>query len=135
MYTTVHRIAFHDCDPAGVLFFGSIFHLAHTVYEEWLHKNKFHDYIFRSKKSVYPIISADALYHSPIRFGSEIRIELKVANVSTSSFQLMFRFYDKSKRLLGQAATVHVCVDKNAGKKSPLLPKIKRFLECHSKNR
>lgn len=125
------RIAFHHADPAGVVFFGKLFEIAHGVYEEAAASHKsgkgFSNW-FQNKKFAFPIRNAEADYLAPIRAGEVLTARVYVEGVSESSWVLRCDF-TQGRKVLAMVKTVHVCVAKATGAKAPLPASIRKFLK------
>ncbi len=128
MYPTKKTIQFCDCDPAGVIYFGRIFDLAHKVYEEFLIEKGIASEIFSSNECIFPIISASSKYYKPIRHMDQINILLTIPELRKASFELNFQFLDVKNELCAVVSTVHVCILKLTGEKTNLSTKLSAVL-------
>lgn len=128
MFEIKKRIDFFDCDPAGVLFFGNVFHLAHHAYELFLEKLQPNTNFFKHEKLLLPIIHSEADYSNPLYSGDEAIIHIVVSKLKTSSFELSYKI-SRDKMECCKVKTVHVCVDKSNWEKSPLPEELKSKLE------
>ena len=129
MYPTKKTIRFCDCDPAGVLFFGKIFDLAHSVYEEFLIEKGIASEIFANGECIFPIISASSKYYKPIRHMDQINILLSIPELRNASFELNFQFLDVKNEICAVVSTVHVCINKATGVKTNLSAKVRETLK------
>lgn len=111
MFKQKQLIKFSDCDPAGILFYGKVFYLAHNIYEEFLYENNLYDSVFNNPELAFPIIKTSAEYSKPIKYGDQIIIELKIKNVGESSFSTVY-LLKKDEQILASVEIVHVCVSK-----------------------
>ena len=110
MFTSKVKVYFYDADPAGLIFYASLFKYAHAAYEDFLRSlNTERDYFF-DREYVLPIIHAEADYLRPISVGDELRIDIEVSLLKKSSFEMSYRFYKNIDQLAASAKTVHVCV-------------------------
>jgi 1,4-dihydroxy-2-naphthoyl-CoA hydrolase len=120
MFTTKVKVYFYDADPAGIIFYASLFKYVHAAYEDMmrsLHTER--DYFF-DKEYILPIIHAEADYVKPIKVGDELRIDVLVSLLKNSSFELSYKFYKDDSTFTAIAKTVHVCVLKEEFKKIEL---------------
>ena len=111
MFTSEVKIQFHDCDPAGILFYANIFKHAHDVYQEFLsqlERNYFADPVY-----VLPITKSSAEYFSPMKSGESYKCKIMVSKLQESSFELTFLFYDAESNVHAEVKTVHVAVNKS----------------------
>lgn len=119
MFAVKKRIDFYDCDPAGILFFGRIFNLAHHAYELFLEENSGGKNYFADKNILLPITHTEADYKSPIKAGEVVTIELSVSILKSSSFELSYKITNNGT-LCAEVKTVHVCINKSDWKKCEL---------------
>jgi 1,4-dihydroxy-2-naphthoyl-CoA hydrolase len=120
MFTTNIKVYFYDADPAGIIFYASLFKYVHAAYEDLmrsLHTER--DYFF-DKEYILPIIHAEADYVKPIKVGDELHIDVVVSSLRDSSFELTYKFYKSNDQFTAIAKTVHVCVLKDEFKKISL---------------
>jgi YbgC/YbaW family acyl-CoA thioester hydrolase len=120
MFITRVKVYFYDADPAGIIFYASLFKYVHAAYEEFMRSLHTERNFFFDKDYVLPIIHADADYIKPIKVGDELEIELMVSLLKKSSFELTYRFYKNSREFSAIAKTVHVCVLKEKFEKIEL---------------
>lgn len=124
-------INFYDCDPAGILFYARIFELCHSAYEVLVSGfNLIEDY-WNNDDYVVPIIKSEAAYHHPIKYGDEITVELIVAQLKTSSFELNYICKNDAGIICNKVRTVHVFVDKKSWKKTYMKEEIQNSLLIH----
>jgi len=131
MITSKKKINFFECDPAGILFYGNIFFLCHTAYEELIASFNFETNYWQNEEFVTPIINSNAEYVKPIKYGDSITIELVVSDLRNSSFELSYKCLNQSNELCTLVKTVHVFVDKNSWKKAELISEIRDGLTAH----
>jgi YbgC/YbaW family acyl-CoA thioester hydrolase len=106
------RINFFDCDPAGIMFYGNAFFLAHSAYEEMLTSAGLTDY-WTSDNFIVPIIRADTDYLKPLRAGDEVEIEVKVSNLKERSFELTCTCRLEDGTNTFNTKTVHIFTDRD----------------------
>ncbi|MHB1686899.1 MAG: acyl-CoA thioesterase [Ignavibacteriaceae bacterium] len=131
MFKTKTRIMFHDCDPAGILFFGRVFELCHSAYEEMISGFKLEEDFWNNSVYLVPVIKSEAHYHKPMKYGEEISVEVKVKILKSSSFELEYELKNKNGEECVVANTVHVFVDKLTWKKKGMRKEISEGLEKH----
>lgn len=120
MFTTNVKVYFYDADPAGIIFYASLFKYVHAAYEDFLRSLHTERNFFFDKDYILPIIHAEADYVKPIRVGDELRIDVSVSAIRNSSFEISYRFYKNNGDFTAIAKTVHVCVIKEEFKKIEL---------------
>ena len=86
------RIHFDEADPAGLLFFGSYFIIAHRFMEECLSSLFSWKEWYNNPHWGAPIRHAEAEYFSPLYAGDlcELTLSLKKIGLSSLSFELCF---------------------------------------------
>lgn len=120
MFTANVKVYFYDADPAGIIFYASLFKYVHAAYEDFLRNLHTERNFFFDKDYILPIIHAEADYVKPIKVGDELRIDVSVSALKNSSFEISYRFYKKDGDFTAIAKTVHVCVLKEEFRKIEL---------------
>jgi acyl-CoA thioesterase FadM len=90
-------IPFHLADPAGILFFGNVFGLAHQAFEHFIIdilECSWNSW-FQHEEWIVPIVHTEARYSSPLQAGEKCQIELQVIHLSSSSFTMQSSFIQK----------------------------------------
>ncbi|MBN2887002.1 MAG: acyl-CoA thioesterase [Chromatiaceae bacterium] len=115
------RVALHDTDAAGVLFFGHLFRHAHDAYEALMaHSGLPLDALIRAAEWHLPLVHAEADYGAPLRHGEQVRVTIEVLELGQRAFTLGYRFALEDGREAARARTVHVCIEAAAGVSRPL---------------
>lgn len=120
MFSTKQKVYFYDADPAGIIFYASLFKYVHAAYEDFMRNLHTERNFFFDRDYILPIIHAEADYVKPIKVGEELRIEVVVSALKNSSFELSYKFYKNEDQFTAIAKTVHVCVLKEHFKKIEL---------------
>ncbi len=131
MFTKYVNVNFFDTDAAGVLFFGNLFRLAHSAYEEFIGNGKFERNYFLDDDFAIPIVHTEANYLRPILPSTQLKVELTVEELKESSFALEYFFINEKQNILAKAKTVHVFVAKKEWKKTPIPADVKSYLMKH----
>jgi 1,4-dihydroxy-2-naphthoyl-CoA hydrolase len=114
-------VRFHDVDSAGIVFFARIFQYAHDAYEAWLRSVGFPlDRPIHERDYGLPLVHAEADFQSPIHTGDEVRIELALTSIGTTSFKVSARLTGVDGVDFATVRTVHVCVDPRTRRPMPL---------------
>jgi 1,4-dihydroxy-2-naphthoyl-CoA hydrolase len=109
------RIALHDTDSAGVLFFGHLFRHAHDAYEAAMARIGWPiDRLIRGGELGLPVVHADADFRRPLRHGDPVRVALAVETVARERFTVGYQFWRDDERA-AIAKTVHVAIDPRSG--------------------
>jgi YbgC/YbaW family acyl-CoA thioester hydrolase len=111
-FKTKRRINFFDCDPAGIMFYGNAFFLAHSAYEELLASAGLTGY-WINDNYIVPIIKADTDYLKPLRPGDEVEIEVRVSNLKERSFELTCTCRLEDGTNTFNTRTVHIFTDRD----------------------
>lgn len=131
MYIYKKKINFYDCDPAGIMFYGRVYELCHAAYEAMIEScNLNYDY-WTNDKFIVPIIKSEASYHKPMKYGEEISVEIEVAQLKSSSFELVYECKNTKGEKCVKIRTVHVFVDKNNWEKTDIVYEVREGLEKH----
>jgi len=117
MFIFKKKINFYDCDPAGILFYGRVYELCHAAYESMIESFNLDKDFWTNENYIVPIISSEASYHKPIKYGDEVTVEIKVAKLRPSSFELEYECKNSKGENCVKVKTVHVFVDKKSWKK------------------
>ncbi|MBX2975837.1 MAG: acyl-CoA thioesterase [Ignavibacteriaceae bacterium] len=118
------RISFHDCDPAGIMFFAKIYSFMHSAYEEMISSYNLDEDYWNNQNYVVPIIECGAKYRAPFKYGDNIEIQIDVTQVRSSSFELSYKCFNQNQILCVEGQTVHVHIDKKLWKKKKMSEKL-----------
>ncbi|HEX2868324.1 MAG TPA: acyl-CoA thioesterase [Ignavibacteriales bacterium] len=129
MFRTEVKINFFDCDPAGIMFYGNIFKVAHQAYEELLQKGNLERDYFKDIEYALPLVHSEADFIKPIFPGKNLTVELRVTILKESSFELSYEVLDNGGDLCARVKTVHVLVLKRDWQKSALPEDLKNCLK------
>ncbi|KAA6186026.1 acyl-CoA thioesterase [Thiohalocapsa marina] len=109
-YEHPFRVALHDTDAAGVLFFAHLFRRAHDAYEAWMASLGFPlPEMIREGRIALPLVHAEADYRRPLRHGDGVQVEISIAALETSRFSIDYRFQTE-QGTAATARTVHACI-------------------------
>jgi 4-hydroxybenzoyl-CoA thioesterase len=90
----LHRIAWCDCDPAGIVFYPRYFEMFDTstslLIERALGMRK-HDYLKAYNFFGHPLVDTHARFLAPTRFGDAVTIESKFTEIGHSNFKIAHR--------------------------------------------
>lgn len=119
MFTANVKVYFYDADPAGIIFYASIFKYVHAAYEDFLRSLSPERNFFFDQEYVLPIMHAEADFVRPIKVGDELKVDVVVSLLKSSSFEMTYRFY-RGSEFMAMAKTVHVGVLKEKFEKIEL---------------
>lgn len=115
------RVAFDDCDPAGILFFANFFKLAHRAIEEFvISRGITWSEWFQNAAWAVPIKSAQSDYKRPLFAGRNYTLTVELVATRETSIQFQFQVLDEAQNLCIEGSTVHVFIDKVSGSKRPI---------------
>lgn len=119
---------FRDADPAGFLFYGRVFELAHDGFEDFVTSLGFSwKEWFASQNLMTPIRHAESEFYSPIWPGQTYQLEISVCQIRETSFQLRYDFKLKDSKL-ASVKLVHACLDAKSKQKIQIPQKIRELL-------
>jgi 1,4-dihydroxy-2-naphthoyl-CoA hydrolase len=123
------KVALHDTDAAGVLFYAHLFRHIHDAYEAWMATLGFPlDVMIRNGNIALPLVHAQADYRRPLRHGDQVTVVLIVTELGSSSFQLAYRLQTSDGDAAATARTVHACIAPEDGGSRPLPDALRRRL-------
>ena len=143
MFTHEMTLKMKHTDAAGVAFFASYFVIAHDCYELALESVGVPLGVWLTKAPM-PLVHSEAQYHTPVRLGDRLKVNLSVHKLSVRSFELHYELWVKPLTPLPWASdesgqggwsraamlkTVHVAIDPTKGKSAPLPEAFKEALE------
>ncbi len=86
MSAVSQEICFHQCDPAGYLFFAESFVLAHQAIEKFLSNSRIgRAGWFEHETAAFPLRHAECDYQSPLKAGDLCEMTVRIEKVSSSS--------------------------------------------------
>ncbi|MCE9665919.1 acyl-CoA thioesterase [Halomonas sp. M5N1S17] len=89
-FTTLRKVRFQHCDPAGIVFYPRYFELLNSVVEDWFAEVVGHDFneLHVTSRTGVPTASLATDFHAPSRLGETLRFELTVRRVGRTSLAL-----------------------------------------------
>jgi YbgC/YbaW family acyl-CoA thioester hydrolase len=129
-FSILRRVQFSEGDPAGISFFSNVYRWHHEVYERWVCELLAFDYSkwFLSKAVGIPLRKSEAEYFGPFLPGKNVRIDLQLTHVGTSSFTLISSQYNDHGLIGARVQTVHVFMDLKTGKKVEIPEEFRKAL-------
>ena len=87
------QLHFREADPAGIMFFGNIFSLAHDCFEDFIQAAGFTwQEWFHTKDYHIPIRHTECNYLKPFLPGEKYQVTVSVVRLGDSSFQMKYLF-------------------------------------------
>ncbi|MBE0537737.1 MAG: acyl-CoA thioesterase [Phycisphaerae bacterium] len=122
MYSYETVIRMQHTDAAGVMFFASVFVLAHDCYEAFLEQHGLSlGAMLDEGRFIAPIVHAEADIRKPMRLSEKITIEMTLAKTGKSSFELAYHLQNKTGETTAHVTTIHAMLD-NATRKAVRTP-------------
>jgi len=109
---------FNQCDPAGVLFYGQAFTIAHQTIENFLQHIgiSWKDW-FDSPDWAVPIRQAEADFTHKLMAGEKFKAILQVFKLKKSSLGFQVRLVNEKEECCLVVKSIHVFVNKKSGEK------------------
>lgn len=119
-FRTRFTLKFRDADPAQIMYFGNLVSFAHDAFEDFIvHAGYEYREWFSPDLHIVPIRHAEADFLSPFRPGLTYEIDVTVAQIRETSFQMKYVFHREGKTH-GQVKMVHAVLDPKTKSKMPL---------------
>jgi YbgC/YbaW family acyl-CoA thioester hydrolase len=131
MFEFKTKINFYDCDPAGIMFYGRIFYICHSAYEELINSLNLEEDYWANDSYVVPITKSEAQYFKPLKYGNTVIVHLMVKELKRHSFELNYDCRSENGEICAVVKTTHVFVDKKGFKKKELSKEIAGGLSLH----
>ena len=120
-------IPFHMADPAGIMFFGNIFALAHGTFEQWISEQEGGwSQWYTNPEWIAPIRKAEVDYFKPLRAGEVFEVSFTLKEVTDSSFVSLIEFI-KAGECHARLETRQVFCDRKTIKKIPVPPQARKI--------
>jgi acyl-CoA thioester hydrolase len=119
---TTLRVRYAETDQMGVVYYANYFVWCEIGRVEFF-RQLGHDYklLEREEDCHLPVVEASCRYRSPARYDDEIAIETRVTTLRGPVMKFGYRILRieaDGERLLAEAETVHVSVDKQMQKRN-----------------
>jgi 4-hydroxybenzoyl-CoA thioesterase/acyl-CoA thioester hydrolase len=109
-FTITRRVQFRDTDAAGIMHFSVFFTAMEAAEHEFL-RSLGMGVMFRQgdEELGFPRVSAKCDYQSPLRFGEDYQIEVRVARIGTKSVTHEFLFTCEGRQIATGQMTAVCC--------------------------
>ncbi|MGI9422912.1 MAG: acyl-CoA thioesterase [Hyphomicrobiaceae bacterium] len=89
-FETEFKIAWGDCDPAGIVFYPRYFYWFDTTYQRWLQANDLSQAILQARYGIVGtgVIDTAAAFRTPSRDGDSITVRASVTDWQERSFRV-----------------------------------------------
>lgn len=133
MFVYRTQIRLKDTDATGVLYFSEQFKFALEAFEEFLKERGYSLKELMETPFLLPVVHAEADYTAPMQVGDPLEVELRIANVGTSSITLHYLLRDPRRNIdVGRVELVHVAVDRATRTKVPVPDFLRAILNVPS---
>jgi 4-hydroxybenzoyl-CoA thioesterase len=111
-FSTRIRIRFGDTDPAGLVYYPTIFHYFHVALEEFFASScdiAYHK-LMTDERIGFPTVNAQTEFFIPLVYGDDVDVNVHVSRVGRSSATFEYEIKRVSDGLLCARSTqIHVC--------------------------
>lgn len=115
-FQTRIRVRFGDADPAGLVYYPTIFHYFHIALEEFFAQCCGLEYhkLMSDESLGFPTVKAKTEFLVPLVYGDDIDVEIHVSSVGKSSVTFEYEIKRLSDGVLcAHSSQVHVCMNLN----------------------
>ena len=114
-------LKFHNTDASGRIFYSTFYRIASEALQEYVLKKGFSFQQFYLDPEVeFPIVHSSANYIRKIDLGEEIRVDVTIGRIGTTSIEFNYKFFGSNHVNIGDVKTVHVAVSVQTGKKTEI---------------
>jgi 4-hydroxybenzoyl-CoA thioesterase len=127
------RVRFHECDPAGIVFFGAWFAIANAAIEEWFDAAlglSFHA-LHAERRIGTGFVHAEADYFRPGLMGDRLLVTPLVARIGGASYALDVHVHREGEPLV-RFRLVTATTDLDAHRAIPIPPDLRAALETYA---
>ena len=110
--TTAIDVQFGDCDPAGIVYYPTLFHYCHVAFERAWGEALGISYpdLIRNERLGFPTVHVDADFLSPVRYGDTVFVKVWISKVGSSSVVVEFEGAVDGRAVL-RASHTKVCMN------------------------
>ena len=130
-FKSYNQVRMHDTDMAGILYFANQFRFCHDAFEDFLTSYGINfQHLFTKEDFIFVIVHAEADYLSFLKLSDALEIQVSVERLGKTSFTIHYDlFLLPENKKIGQAQTVHVCLERQSRTKILIPPSLKKILE------
>lgn len=113
LHSDTRRLTYNDTDPAGILYYASWFPKMEALWSEFLFRSGYRqDHSLAERGWTTVTRATECEYLVAAKLFDEIRMELRIGRIGTTSFQLEYRMVRTTDgTLISRARTTIVLVD------------------------
>lgn len=118
-FTSVVKVRFGHCDPAGIVFYPRYFEMLNMTVEDWFAAigADFHN-LHIERQIGTPTVRIDATFQAPSQLGDNLNITLTPTKVGTSSCDVDFLIACDGERRMTGTLTL-VCMNLTSHRSTP----------------
>ena len=128
------KIPFHLCDPAKILFFGSLYEIYHQYLEDHIDDLGVTWKDWFQGEAGPPIRGLKTSYNQPLKFGVTYQAQLSVQKIGSSTVTFLFQVLGDDKQVRTSTEVTHCFVDPKKRVKVEVPKIIKEALIKHSQS-
>ena len=117
------KVRFGDCDPAGLVYYPTIFHYCHVAMEEFFAERCGISYaqLMADERIGFPTVNVQSEFFTPLVYGDEVEIEVSVSRVGRSSVTFEYRVRRAGdQQLCARSTQVQVAMNLDTRRAVPL---------------
>ncbi len=111
-FTTEIEVRFGDCDPAGIVYFPTLYHYCHIAFEDAWRGTlgiSYPDLIARERIG-FPMVHVETDFVSPARYGDTLAFDVTIGKIGRTSVVFSFEARVGDRMILRSSHTT-VCLD------------------------
>lgn len=122
-FSTRIKVRFGDADPAGLVYYPTIFHYLHIALEEFFASccGISYDRLIRDERLGFPTVKTETEFFVPLVYGDEVEVTVLVSKIGRSSATFQYevrRVVDGT--LCARAAHVQVAMNLDTRRAVPI---------------
>ena len=131
-FSTRITVRFGDCDPAGLVYYPTLFHYCHTAMEDFFAARCGVEYarLVSAERLGFPTVNARAEFFEPLVYGDVAEVEVWASGVGRTSVTFEYRLRRvRDGRLCASATLVQVAMNLDERRAVPVPEHLRRAFE------
>jgi YbgC/YbaW family acyl-CoA thioester hydrolase len=131
-FKTLIPVRFGDCDPAGLVYYPTLFHYCHAAMEEFFAARCGVEYarLVSAERLGFPTVNAGAEFFGPLVYGDAVEVEVWASRVGRASVTFEYRLRRAlDAKLCASMALVQVCMNLDERRAVPVPDNLRRAFE------
>lgn len=130
-FRTTLRVRFGDEDHARIAYFPRIIHFFHCAFEDFFdHQGHPYRRVLDEDGFGWPAVHLETDFHSPIRFGDDLDIDVSVAELGTKSATFVYEASVAGRQAASARITV-ACIDMKTFRGVPIPDVFRELFSRH----